>query len=614
MQSQATLSQSELMAKAEEILNTFFGYSEFRSGQRDIIKAVFENQDVLGVLPTGGGKSISYQIPALVFGGVSLVISPLISLMKDQVDGLRDLKIAATYINSSMDSFERSERMREIREGYFRIVYVSPERLENPSFLSLVRDLDISLVAVDEAHCVSQWGHDFRPSYLAIPRFIQALPQKPSLLALTATATPEVRGDILERLGMTEPHVVVRGFDRSNLRLMVKRTKKRRDEVLDFVRAHPNQPGIVYAATRKEVEKIHDLLQKNNISVGRYHAGLPLMERRQNQEDFLYDRIQVMVATNAFGMGIDKSNVRFVVHANMPKDPESYYQEAGRAGRDGDRAECLLLYNDADLRLQYYFIEQSEAEVSEEVNKTRRAKIKTMVDYAYTSDCLRHFLLDYFGEDDIPHNCGNCSNCDPREWVDITVDAQKILSCVYRVGFPVGSSSVAKILRGSKEKKIFDKKWNELSTYGILKELSVDSIRERIVWMIGEGFLKMNEGAVPTLSLTQEGFAWLKRRGSLSMPMSKVSQSVREKTAVRPKAIPDEDLFEILRKGRLEVAREEDIPPYRVFTDKTLREMSAIKPTNDEDFRSISGVGQYKLERYGLLFLKMIQNYIENGD
>ncbi len=603
MQFHELSTKENLMKKAQGFLNEFFGYKKFRAGQQAIIKAVFEDRDVLGVLPTGGGKSITYQIPALAFGGITLIISPLISLMKDQVDSLRDLKIAATFLNSSMDSFERSERMAEIRNGYYRMIYIAPERLESPGFLALAKTLDIQLIAVDEAHCVSQWGHDFRPSYLSVPKFIQSLPQKPRLLALTATATPEVRSDIITRLKMQNSHVVVRGFDRSNLRLTVRRTKKRKEVVLDFVQSHPGQPGIVYAGTRKEVEKIYDLLSKNKISVGRYHAGLPVAERKKAQENFLYDRTQVIVATNAFGMGIDKSNVRFVVHANMPKDIESYYQEAGRAGRDGDRAECLLLYNDSDVRLQYYFIEQAEAEVSSEINKSRRSKLKSMIDYVYTTDCLRHSILNYFGENEVKKACNNCSNCDPREWIDITIDAQKILSCVHRVGHPVGSVSIAGILRGSKEKKVLSEKWDKLSTYGILKELTQDSIRERITWMVGENLLEMSEGAYPLLSITPEGYKWLKRRGTLSMPMLEKNIGT-----VKPKNVPDDDLFEVLRKTRLKLAQLEDIPPYRVFTDKTLREMSAIKPKNDEDFRSISGVGQYKLEKYGKPFLKVIRN------
>lgn len=591
-----------MLHRAQSLLAHYFGYEKLRSGQEEAIRSVTEaRQNTACIMPTGGGKSICYQIPALMFEGTTIVISPLISLMKDQVDALEEAGITAAYINSTQSNQEIYERLNGLKEGAYKLFYITPERLTSTEFIRILQSIDVPLVAIDEAHCISQWGHDFRPSYRNIEILFRELHDKPVIMALTATATPEVHEDICKQLHIQKENTIHTGFSRDNLTFKVAKGENKDRFIDDYVQNNKHEAGIVYTATRKEADRIYERLKRNQISAGRYHGGLADDVRKEQQERFLNDELQVMVATSAFGMGIDKSNIRFVLHAQIPKDMESYYQEAGRAGRDGLASECVLLFSPQDIMVQRFLIEQSE---HEEKQKQDLKKLRQMVDYCHTEDCLQRFILMYFGEKE-PHACGQCGNCtDTRTSHDVTREAQMVLSCIIRMKERFGKTMVAQVLAGSKNKKVLENGFSELTTYGILKHQSVGEISDFIEFLISDDFIRMSDGTFPTLFVSSKGRNVL--RGELS---------IKRKEALKAAAITENDeLFERLRMVRKEIATEQGVPPFVVFSDQTLKEMSGKQPVNDEELLSIKGVGEQKRAKYGRLFLQEIQAYAGMSD
>lgn len=600
------------MEQAQQLLQKYYGYPDFREGQRRIVASVLSGADTLGIMPTGGGKSICYQIPALMLPGLTLVVSPLISLMKDQVDALTATGISAAYINSTLSGKEVNNRIRAARRGELKLLYVAPERLELDWFREEMSGLTISCVAVDEAHCVSQWGHDFRTSYLAVSPFVESLPQRPILAAFTATATPEVMDDMIRLLKLNEPEVFVTGLGRDNLSMSVLRGENKREFVLNYANTHAHQPGIVYAATRKEVDDLYERLSRSGIPAGRYHAGLPDKEREESQEAFLYDDIRVMVATNAFGMGIDKSNVRYVIHYNMPKNMEAYVQEAGRAGRDGEPSECILLFSPQDIMTQKFLIEQNPQDDERKRNEYR--KLQQMVEYCYQTKCLRWAMLDYFGEAHDHKPCGICSSCrDERELVDMTRDAQIIFSCIHRMRERFGVSLVASVLKGSQNKKVLQYQFDKLPTYGMLRTRTEKQISELINVFIAEGYLALSEGQYPIVRLQPLAVEVLKSRQQVMLRAPEPSVAQRPSSSRRrgyddgPSAV-NETVFEQLRLIRRDLAEKEHVPSYIIFNDATLREMSVVCPTREADMLKIKGVGEVKYRKYGKPFLEFFQN------
>lgn len=587
-----------MLNKARQILQKFYGYEDFRPGQKKVVESLLNKNDTVAIMPTGAGKSICFQIPALLFEGVTLVISPLISLMKDQVDSLRQLGIAAVYINSSVSKAQLYKDLQDISAGFYKIIYIAPERLTSEYLPDSFKNLNISMVAVDEAHCLSQWGHDFRPSYRNILNFTNSLRIKPIISAFTATATPEVKTDIINLLGLKQPNVFVTGFDRPNLYFSVLRGEVKDKFVIDYVKKHQDEAGIIYVGTRKDVDALQVLLEIKGIKAGRYHAGMTDEERNQMQEDFLYDNLSVMVATNAFGMGIDKPNVRYVIHYNMPKNMEAYYQEAGRAGRDGLSGNCILLYSPQDTQLQKFLISKStESEIRQQLEYKR---LQLMVDYCHTPQCLRAFILHYFGEFDVEEHCDNCSNCKLEgELIDITIDAQKVLSCVYRMHERFGVKMIAEVLKGSKSAKVKQFNFERLSTYGLMKERKLKDISDLILRLSAMQYLDITESQYPVVTLNE--LSWQVLRGQ---------KKVWQKMVIVKKAKAKGELFEALRSLRKELAIKEKLPPYMIFSDATLTQMATDKPTDLELMKNIRGVGEFKLQKYGEEFLTVIKSYI----
>lgn len=584
-----------------DLLKQYFGYDEFRPGQKEIIQKVIDQENVLGIMPTGSGKSICYQLPALLLDGLTVVVSPLISLMKDQVDAANQLGIPATFINSSLDGYETARRFQEIDRQQYRLLYIAPERFIMPDFIQAMKRWNVRMIAIDEAHCISQWGHDFRPSYLQMANQLDQLPNRPVIVALTATATVQVAADIKRLLKIPENNHIQTGFERENLRFQVIKDQKKEQYLIEYLKINKNQSGIIYAATRKEVDRLYHLLRKFDFSVGRYHGGLNENERTEMQEAFLYDRLQLIVATNAFGMGINKSNVRFVIHYQIPGSLEAYYQEAGRAGRDGLSSEAILLFSPQDIQVQKFFIQQSQREEGQKQKEYE--KLKAMTEYVYIESCLQQYILNYFGETSSP--CNRCGNClDDREIVEVTTEAQMVLSCLKRMGEKYGKQMLMKVLAGSKEQKLQALGFGHLSTYGLMKNQSQKETMQLIEYLISNGYLLTINGEYPVLKVTERGIQVLKGQ-----------ESVYRKEPKKVQQLSDEEtdtLFEVLRELRTDLASEAGVPPYVVFSDSTLKEMSRIRPSSRLEMLQIKGVGQSKLDKYGEAFLSRIKNADSN--
>ena len=594
------------------VLKEYFGHSAFRAGQDDIVDCLLSGRDALCVMPTGAGKSICYQVPALLFDGITIVVSPLISLMKDQVTALVQAGVPAAFFNSSLTAAQYAKAMENAANGKYKLIYVAPERLMTPEFLSLCQTRRISMVAVDEAHCVSQWGQDFRPSYLKISEFIVSLPVRPIVAAFTATATQEVKQDIEKLLGLQDALSVTTGFDRPNLFFSVLQPNSKDEKLLALLHARQEKSGIVYCATRSAVEEVCTLLNKNGFSATRYHAGLSDAERKTNQEDFVFDRKTIMVATNAFGMGIDKSNVGYVIHYNMPKNMESYYQEAGRAGRDGEEADCILLYGGKDVRTNQFLIENSEAnpELSPAEQSLLREKdqerLKQMTYYCKTQDCLRSFILKYFGEKSANY-CGKCSNCLTQyETVDITVDAQKILSCILRTGQRFGKKMICDILRGSKNERLLRLGLDSQTTYGIMKDCTEKRLRDMIDFLDQKGYVVTEGTEYPILKATAKSADIL--HGSVNLCM-KLPKQQKKETRAEMSTVVNAALFTALKQLRNELAFQEGVPAYMIFSNATLTDMSKKCPKTAEAMLNVSGVGKVKLAKYGDKFLEVLRKY-----
>ncbi|MGF1434398.1 DNA helicase RecQ [Bacillus thuringiensis] len=589
-----------MFTKAQELLASYFGYSSFRRGQDETIKNVLDGKDTVCIMPTGGGKSICYQIPALVFEGTTLVISPLISLMKDQVDTLVQNGISATYINSSISIAEANQRIQLAKQGHYKLLYVAPERLDSMEFVDQLIDMKIPMIAIDEAHCISQWGHDFRPSYLHIHRILDYLPEKPLVLALTATATPQVRDDICNTLEINQENTIMTTFERENLSFSVIKGQDRNAYLADYIRQNQKESGIIYAATRKVVDQLYEDLMKAGVSVSKYHAGMSDSDRNEQQELFLRDEVSVMVATSAFGMGIDKSNIRYVIHYQLPKNMESYYQEAGRAGRDGLDSTCILLYSSQDVQVQRFLIDQStgESRFSNELEK-----LQNMIDYCHTEQCLQSFILQYFGEEP-KEDCGRCGNCtDDRESIDVTRESQMVLSCMIRTNQRFGKQMIAQVLTGSKNKKVIEFNFHTLPTYGLLSNRSVKEVSEFIEFLISDELIAVEHGTYPTLKVTEKGKEVL---------LGKENVLRKERVETR-QIVQDHPLFEVLREVRKEIAQGEGVPPFVIFSDQTLKDMCVKMPQSDSELLTVKGIGEHKLVKYGSHFLQAVQHFIEEN-
>ncbi|WP_332631502.1 DNA helicase RecQ [Halalkalibacter flavus] len=585
---------------AQEKLKSIYGYDQFRDGQRVIIEQVLNGIDTIGIMPTGGGKSLCYQIPALVLPGVTLVISPLISLMKDQVDALNELNIPATYLNSTLSASEESARQSRIKEGHYKLVYVAPERLNHPSFQHLLEHISLSLVAIDEAHCMSQWGHDFRPSYLSISSWLDELSQRVTVLALTATATKQVCFDLQQFLHIDKENVITTGFERTNLTFQVKKGVSKQKFMSSFLAARRNESGIIYASTRKEVEQIFDELTSKGFDVACYHGGMSESQRSANQEAFIHDEAKIIVATNAFGMGIDKSNVRYILHYNLPRTIEAYYQEAGRAGRDGEASDCVLLFSPQDVRTQSFLIEQSDR--TDDRMEMEYKKLQQMTGFCHTERCLQQYILHYFGED-TNKTCGKCSNCvQAGEKVDRTKEAQMVFSTVKRVRERFGKTMIAQILVGSSNQKIKQLQLNDVSTYGLMKDWTQKDVAEFIDILMAEEYLRATGTSYPTIELTEKTLPVLKGEEQLFITETLAQVEPQEQ----------DDVFEALRQLRKQLSTDSNIPPYMVFSDRTLKEMSRYIPVTMDELSEISGVGEQKKEKYGQAFLEVLVQFKNN--
>lgn len=613
--------EGDKKVNALETLKTYFGYDTFREGQEKIVEAILANRDVLAIMPTGAGKSICYQIPALMLPGITLVISPLISLMQDQVKALNDAGIHAAFINSSLTENQISKALYLAASGRYKIIYVAPERLENYEFLEFARNVEISMVTVDEAHCISQWGQDFRPSYLKIVEFIKNLPKRPIVSAFTATATEEVKNDILCTLSLADPEVVITGFDRKNLYYSVENIRRKDEFIMEYIEKHPTESGIIYCATRKNVDNLFELLFKRGVPVTRYHAGLTNETRKKNQDDFIYDRTPVIIATNAFGMGIDKSNVRYVIHYNMPQSMENYYQEAGRAGRDGENSQCILLFSLQDVMIDRMLLDNKDfSDVDEEdeylIRQRDIRRLQTMEGYCKTTGCLRNYILEYFGEK-TSGPCDNCGNCH-REYheVDMTAEAKWVVNCVAETRGRYGLTIVLGTLMGAKRARLRELRTDQYKSYGALSGHSEAELRTLISQMTERGYLYQTQEKYSVLKLgditplKDENTRVIMRTYEEKEPdkKKKIQKAVR-KRSTDALTSAGYDLFEVLRKLRLEIAKEESMPPYIIFSDKTLIDMCVKKPSDEEEMLNVSGVGANKLKKYGQRFLEEIQKF-----
>lgn len=613
--------EGDKKVNALETLKTYFGYDTFREGQEKIVEAILTNRDVLAIMPTGAGKSICYQIPALILPGITLVISPLISLMQDQVKALNDAGIHAAFINSSLTENQISKALYLAASGRYKIIYVAPERLENYEFLEFAKNVEISMVTVDEAHCISQWGQDFRPSYLKIVEFIKNLPKRPIVSAFTATATEEVKNDILCTLSLEDPEVVITGFDRKNLYYSVENIRRKDEFIMEYIEKHPTESGIIYCATRKNVDNLFELLFKRGVPVTRYHAGLTNETRKKNQDDFIYDRTPVIIATNAFGMGIDKSNVRYVIHYNMPQSMENYYQEAGRAGRDGENSQCILLFSLQDVMIDRMLLDNKDfSDVDEEdeylIRQRDIRRLQTMEGYCKTTGCLRNYILEYFGEK-TSGPCDNCGNCH-REYheVDMTAEAKWVVNCVAETRGRYGLTIILGTLMGAKRARLRELRTDQYKSYGALSGHSEAELRTLISQMTEMGYLYQTQEKYSVLKLgnitplKDANTRVIMRTYEEKEPdkKKKIQKAVR-KRSTDALTSAGYDLFEILRKLRLEIAKEESMPPYIIFSDKTLIDMCVKKPSDEEEMLNVSGVGANKLKKYGQRFLEEIQKF-----
>ena len=600
--------------RALQLLQTYFGYTSFRPAQEAPVESLLKNEDVVAIMPTGAGKSICFQIPALCKSGLTVVFSPLISLMKDQVDGLVDQNIPAALINSTLTQTEFNKTMYDVRSGNIKLLYIAPERLGSNFFCNVLRSMPISQVIVDEAHCISQWGHDFRPSYRLIGDWLANLPKRPVVGAFTATATKAVENDIKKLLGLDHANVYVTGFDRPNLSFSVVRTPKRMDYVVDYVRRHSHENGIIYCSTRKDVERVYDNLTRAGIQTGYYHAGLSDEMRKDMQNKYAFDQLQVMVATNAFGMGIDKSNVRYVLHYQMPRNMESYYQEAGRAGRDGAPAECILLYSGQDVRVHKYLIEQGHLEPQREQVELR--KLQSMIDYCFCSTCLRKYMLAYFGEIVPWLECSNCSSCNTKgERVNVTKEAKAIFRAIIATEERYGASMISSIVRGERTDRIKRAGLDALTVFGYLSNVGDKEIKGLIQQFVASGYLRSSMGKYPVLSVTagaEEVLAGHKEVEEIRQEVIVPSRKTKKSASISRSEVPRSGsggLFEHLRQHRKQLASQLGVPPYIIFPDTVLIDLANIRPKTLGEFGNIKGVGEAKLKKYGLSFLEAISQY-----
>ena len=600
--------------RALQLLQTYFGYTSFRPAQESPVESLLKNEDVVAIMPTGAGKSICFQIPALCKSGLTVVFSPLISLMKDQVDGLVDQNIQAALINSTLTQTEFNKTMYDVRSGNIKLLYIAPERLGSNFFCNVLRSMPISQVIVDEAHCISQWGHDFRPSYRLIGDWLASLPKRPVVGAFTATATKAVENDIKTLLGLDHANVYVTGFDRPNLSFSVVRTPKRMDYVVDYVRRHSHENGIIYCSTRKDVERVYDNLTRAGIQTGYYHAGLSDEMRKDMQNKYAFDQLQVMVATNAFGMGIDKSNVRYVLHYQMPRNMESYYQEAGRAGRDGAPAECILLYSGQDVRVHKYLIEQGHLEPQREQVELR--KLQSMIDYCFCSTCLRKYMLAYFGEIVPWLECSNCSSCNTKgERVNVTKEAKAIFRTIIATEERYGASMISSIVRGERTDRITRAGLDALSVFGYLSDVGDKEIKGLIQQFVASGYLRSSMGKYPVLSVTagaEEVLAGHKEVEEIRQEVIVPSRKTKKSASISRSEVSRSGsggLFEHLRQHRKQLASQLSVPPYIIFPDTVLIDLANIRPKTLGEFGNIKGVGEAKLKKYGLSFLEAISQY-----